>query len=119
MESTDVEIRREKVFVPQGMSVKEITEKYGISKSTAHCSRKRGWFVKKYSRKQVIIDRDHFHPPSAYNIARQVFYKNFSGNPVAQNIKEDLIQEAVNLMFMQSGKVKEGSNEKYNDRYGW
>jgi hypothetical protein len=38
---------------------------------------------------------------------------------VAQNIKEDLIQEAVTLMFMQSGKVKEGANEKYNERYGW
>ena len=34
-------------------------------------------------------------------------------------IKDDLIQEAVSLMFMQSGKVKEGANEKYNERYGY
>lgn len=119
MESTDIEIRREKVFVPKDMSAREITKKYGICQSTAHASIKRGWFIKNYNRKQIIIDREHFHPPSAYNIARQVFFKNFSRNPVAQNIKEDLIQEAVCLMFMQSGKVKEGATEKYNDRYGW
>jgi hypothetical protein len=34
-------------------------------------------------------------------------------------IKDDLIQEAVSLMFMQSGKVKKGANEKYNERYGY
>ncbi len=106
MESRDIEIHREKVFVPKGMSVGEITEKYGISKNTAHASIKRGWFIKNYNKKQVIIDREHFHPTSAYNIARKVFYKNFSRNPVARSIKEDLIQEAICLTFMQSGKVK-------------
>ncbi len=119
MESKDPEIRREKVFVSPEMSVKEISEKYGVCPSTANLSRKRGWLIKNYSRKQIIIDREHFHGPSAYSIARQVYFKNFSNNPVAQSIKEDLIQEAVTLMFMQSGKVREGASEKYNDKYGW
>jgi hypothetical protein len=34
-------------------------------------------------------------------------------------IKEGMIQEAVSLMFMQSGKVKQGANEKYSCRYGY
>jgi transposase len=42
MESTDIEIRREKVFIPKGMCAREITKKYGISHSTAHASIKRG-----------------------------------------------------------------------------
>jgi hypothetical protein len=30
-----------------------------------------------------------------------------------------MIQEAVSLMFMQSGKIKAGATGKYNDRYGF
>jgi hypothetical protein len=30
-----------------------------------------------------------------------------------------MIQEAVSLMFMQSGKVKVGANEKYSEKYGY
>ena len=119
MESATQEIRREKVFVPQDMTVKEIHEKYGISKSAARNSRERGWFIKNYRRNQVVIDREHFNPAISYSIAKKVFFKNFRGNPVAVSIKEDLIQEAVSLMFMQSGKIKEGATEKYNSRYGY
>ncbi|MCK9390115.1 MAG: hypothetical protein M0Q01_00940 [Syntrophales bacterium] len=119
MESTDQEIRREKVFIPQGMSVNEITEKYGISRSSARTSFKRGWFIKNYARNQIIIDREHFNPALCYSIAKQVYWKRFRKNPVAESIKDDLIQEAVSLMFMQSGKVKAGANEKYNERYGF
>jgi hypothetical protein len=119
MEPTTQEIRREKVFIPQNMTTKEIREKYNISKSSALLTRKRGWFVKNYARNQIIIDREHFHPAISYSIAKQVFFKSFSRNPVAVSIKDDLIQEAVTLMFMQSGKVKEGATEKYNSRYGY
>ena len=63
MESPDIEIRREKVFVPQNMSVKEISEKYGVCPSTANLSQKRGWLIKNYSRKQVFIDRNIFTDP--------------------------------------------------------
>jgi hypothetical protein len=31
----------------------------------------------------------------------------------------EIKQEAVSLMFMQSGKIKEGATEKYNDKYGY
>lgn len=115
----DIEIRREKVFVPSDMTVKEIIEKYNISDGAARRSKKRGWFIKNYGRNQVIIDREHFSPEKSYSIAKQVFYKNFRKNPVANSIKEDLIQEAVSLMFMQSGKIREGATTKYNDRYGY
>ena len=113
----EIEIRREKVFLSSGITVKEIMANYGIADSTARESQKRGWFVKNYGRNQVIIDREHFDPMKSYSVAKQVFYKNFRKNPIAQAIKEDLIQEAVSLMFMQSGKIKEGSNRKYNDKY--
>ncbi len=119
MESTDQEIRREKVIIPQGMSVNEIQEKYGISRSSARTSFKRGWFCQNYGRNQIIIDREHFNPTLCYSIAKQVYWKRFRKNPVAESIKDDLIQEAVSLMFMQSGKVKAGANEKYNERYGF
>jgi hypothetical protein len=118
MESTQ-EIRREKVFVPPDMNIKDIMEKYGVAETTARNSLKKGWLVKNYSRNQVIIDRSNFDPKLSYSIAKQVFWKRFRKNPIAVEIRDDLIQEAVTLMFMQSGKVKEGANEKYNCRYGY
>lgn len=118
MESTQ-EIRREKVFVPSDMNIKDIMEKYGVAETTARNAIKKGWLVKNYSRNQVIIDRENFNPEISYSIAKQVFWKRFRKNPIALNIKEDMIQQAVALMFMQSGKVKEGANEKYNDKYGY
>ena len=69
----EIEIRREKVFVPSDMTVKEIMEKYGLSDSVARRSLKRGWFIKNYGRNQVIIDREHFNPETSYSIAKQVF----------------------------------------------
>src|SRR5664280_1422455 len=119
MDSATQEIRREKVFIPQNMTTKEIMKQYNISQSSALTTRKRGWFIKNYARNQVIIDRENFEPMIAYSIANKVFSKNFSRNPVALNIKTDLIQEAVSLMFQQSGKIKEGANEKYSSFYGY
>jgi hypothetical protein len=116
---TDIEIRRERVYVSSDMNINELMEKYGITSAAAVRAKRKGWFTKNYMRKQVIIDRDHFNPAISYSIAKQVFWKSFSKNPVAQSIKEDLIQEAVSLMFMQSGKVKEGANERYNENYGY
>ena len=119
MDTATEEIRREKVFIPENMSVKEIQEKYNISVSSAKTTSKRGWFIKNYATNQVVIDRESFNPKVAYSIANKVFFKNFSRNPVAANIKTDLIQEAVSLMFQQSGKIKEGANEKYSSWYGY
>lgn len=119
METTDQEIRREKVLIPSEMSVDDISQKYGVSRSCAHAAKKKGWLIKNYSRNQIVIDRDHFNPAISYSIAKQVFWKKFSRNPIAQTIKEDMIQEAVSLMFMQSGKVKEGATGKYNSRHGF
>ena len=110
---------REKGLIPSEMTRQEIIEKYRVSRSCAFAAMKTGWLIKNYSRNQVIIDREHFHPESAYGIARQVFWKRFKWNPIAISIKDDMIQEAVSLMFMQSGKIKAGANEKYNDRYGF
>jgi hypothetical protein len=117
--NVDQEIRREKVTIPSEMSIKDIRQKYGVSPGCATIAKKRGWLIKNYSRNQVIIDREHFNPALSYSIAKQVFFKGFKRNPVAISIKNDLIQEAVSLMFMQSGKVKEGATEKYNARYGY
>jgi hypothetical protein len=119
MESGSQEIRREKVFVPVNMNIREIMNKYGVAETTARNSQRKGWLIKNYSRNQVIIDRSNFDAKLCYSIAKQVFWKRFRNHPVALEIRDDLIQEAVTLMYMQSGKVKEGANEKYNCRYGY
>ncbi len=113
------EIRREKVFIPPEMSSKEIQEKYGLPPERAYVARKKGFFVRNYSRKQVIIDPENFDPSISYSTAKRVFWKNFAWNSVAASIKDDLIQEAVTRMYELSGQVKERSNEKYGIGYGY
>ena len=111
------EIRREKVYVDTNSSVKEIMEKHGILQSTATNAKKRGWFVKNYSKKQVMIDRSNFSVKAAYNLAGRVFWKNFAYkySGIALQLKEDLVQEAVVRLFELSGK--HSNNPKYNDNY--
>ena len=113
------EIRREKVFIPPEMTPKEIKEKYGLSSKRAREVLKQGFFVKNYSRKQIIIDPENFDPLISYSTAKRVYFKNFAWNSLAQSIKEDLIQEAVTRMYELSGKVKEGANGKYTIGYGF
>jgi hypothetical protein len=113
------EVRREKIFIPPEMTIEQIQENYGLLRNRANQVKKQGFFVKNYSRKQIIIDPQNFDVATSYNTARKVFWKNFSWNPVAQSIKDDLIQEAVTRMYELSGKVKEGANEKYGIGYGF
>ena len=113
------EIRREKVFVPPEMTTKEIKEKYGLSSEKSYKVKKQGFFVKNYSKKQIIIDPENFDPAISYSTAKRVFWKNFAWNSVAQSIKEDLIQEAVTRMYELSGGVKEGANAKYGSGYSY
>ena len=94
-------------------------EKYNVAETTARNSRKKGWLIKNYSTPQIIIDRESFNPEVCYSIAKKVFWKRLRNNPVAVSIRDDLIQTAVMYMFMQSGKIKEGANEKYNETYGY
>ena len=97
---SDPEIRREKVTVTSDMSLKEIMQKHGISKTCAWNAQKRGWFIKNYSRNQIIIDRDHFNPELCYSIAKQVFWKRLRNNPVAMSIRDDLLQEAEYILIV-------------------
>ena len=113
------EIRREKVFIPPEMTTKEIKEKYGLSSKRAREVLKQGFFVKNYSKKQIIIDPDNFDSATSYSTAKRVYWKNFRWSPVAASIKEDLIQEAVTRMYELSGKVKERANGKYGIGYGY
>jgi hypothetical protein len=80
---------------------------------------KQGFFVKDYSRKQIIIDPENFDPAISYSTAKRVYFRNFAWRPLAQGIKDDLMQEAVTRMYELSGKVKENSNEKYGVGYGF
>jgi len=50
------EIRRERIMIPPEMTKSEIKEKYGLSTRRATEALERGFFVKNYSRKQIIID---------------------------------------------------------------
>ena len=111
------EIRRERIIIPPEMTKREIREKYGLSTRRAREALEKGFFVKNYSKRQVIIDPENFDPAVSYSTAKRVYFKNFRWRPLAQSIKEDLIQEAVMRMFELSGKVKEGANEKYTIGY--
>jgi hypothetical protein len=113
------EIRRERIIIPPEMTKAEIKEKYGLTARRATQALKQGFFVKNYSKRQVIIDPENFDPAVSYSTAKRVYFKNFSWRPLAQSIKEDLIQEAVMRMFELSGKVKEGANGKYTVGYGY
>ena len=113
------EIRRERIIIPPEMTKGEIKEKYGLSTKRAREALEKGFFVKNYSKRQVIIDPTNFNAAVSYSTAKRVYFKNFSWRPLAQSIKEDLIQEAVTTMFELSGKVKEGANGKYSVGYGF
>ena len=113
------EIRREKVFIEPGLTNAEIVEKYGVSKESVYKVKKNGFFVRNYSRKQVICDPSNFDPAISYSTAKRVYWKNFSLNATATSIKDDLIQEAVTRMYELSGKVKERANGKYGMGYNY
>jgi hypothetical protein len=113
------EIRRERIIIPPEMTKKEIREKYGLSARRAREAMRKGFFVKNYSKRQVIIDPTNFDPAVSYSTAKRVYFKNFSWRPLAQSIKEDLIQEGVARMWELSGQVKERANGKYSNGYGY
>jgi hypothetical protein len=109
------EIRRQKIYVPKSMTTRQIKEKYGLNSRAANTARKKGFFVKNYSRPQVCVDPSKFNVDLCYNIAGKVFKSNLSRDPVAMSIREDLIQEAVKSMWEKSGLLKE--SKKYNINY--
>src|SRR5271157_2845426 len=78
------EIRREKVYLQPGMSTAEVMKTYGLSSDQAYAARMKGFFVKNYSKKQIGIDRENFNQAVCYPLAKKVFGKNFSKNPLAQ-----------------------------------
>ena len=51
------EVRREGVFVPSGMTTREIMEKYGIKESAAYNARTMGFFVRNDSKPQVKVNQ--------------------------------------------------------------
>jgi hypothetical protein len=111
------EIRREKVFIPSTMTTQEIKQEYALNSRRAAEAKRKGFFVKNYSKKQIIIEPENFDPAISYSTARRVYWKNFAWRPVAASIKEDLIQEAVARMWELSGKVKERANGRYGSGY--
>ena len=113
------EVRRERILIPPEMPIEEVQERYALSRNRANQVRKQGFFVKNYSKKQIIIDPENFDPAVSYSTAKRVYFKNFAWRPLAQSIKEDLIQEAVTRMYELSGKVKENANGKYGIGYGF
>jgi hypothetical protein len=72
------EIRREKIFIPPEMTTKEIRDKYGLSAKRAREAMKQVFFVKNYSKKQIIIDPENFDPAISYSTAKRVYWKNFA-----------------------------------------
>jgi hypothetical protein len=111
------EIRREKVFLQPGMSTQEIMRSYGLSSGQAYKARVKGFFVKNYSKKQIVIDRENFNSAVVYPLAKKVFAKNFKRSLLAQSLYDDLIQEAATRLFELSGRTKEMANKKYSENY--
>jgi hypothetical protein len=101
------EIGRQKVYVPKSMTTNQVMEKYGLKPGAAYTARKKGFFVKNYSRPQVSVDPSRFDPDICYRIAGKVFKSNLSRDSVACELREDLIQEAVKNMWGKSGLLKE------------
>jgi len=72
--------------------------------------------VKNYMKKQIIIDRDNFNPAIAYNLAKKVYYKNFRFKfKIAEELREDLLQEAWVRLYELSGK--KSTDVRYDDNY--
>ncbi len=113
------EVRRERIIIPPAMTTEEIKQEYALNSRRAAVARRKGFFVKNYSKKQVIIDPENFDPAISYSTAKRVYWRNFAWRPLAQSIKDDLIQEAVTRMYELSGKVKENANERYGIGYGY
>jgi len=111
------EIRRQKVYVSKSMTTNQVMEKYGLKPGAAYTARKKGFFVKNYSRPQVCVDPAKFNPDICYRIAGRVFKSNLSRDPVARSIRDDLIQEAVKSMWEKSGLLKESNNYSINYQY--
>jgi len=111
------EVRREKIFVPPGMSTKEIREKYDFDYQSAWRAKNKGFFVKNYSRPQVKVDPSKFDVDICYRIAGKVFKTNLSFDPVAVSIREDLLQEAVKSMWEKSGTLKPSKRYSINYQY--
>ena len=111
------EIRRQKVYVPKSMTTNQVMEKYGLKKAAACTARRKGFFVKNYSRIQVCVDPSKFNVDLCYNIAGKVFWRNLSRDPIAMSIRDDLIQEAVKSMWEKSGLLKESKKYSINYQY--
>jgi hypothetical protein len=109
------EIRRQKIYVPKSMTTRQVMKMYGLKQEAAYNARKKGFFVKNYSRPQVCVDPSKFNTDICYCIAGKVFKSNLSRDPVARSIRDDLIQEAVKSMWEKSGLLKE--SKKYNINY--
>ena len=109
------EVIREKIIIASGMTTKEVRLKYGLKMNAACNARKRGYFIKNYSKTQVKVNPEKFNTDTCYRIAGKVFKRNLSNDPVAVSLREDLIQEAVKSMWEKSGLLKE--SKKYNINY--
>jgi hypothetical protein len=72
------EIRREKIFIAPEMTTKEIKKEYALNSRRAAEAKRKGFFVKNYSKKQIIIDPENFDPAISYSTAKRVYWKNFA-----------------------------------------
>jgi hypothetical protein len=75
------EIGREKIFIPAEMTSREIQEQYGLSKERSWIAKKKGFFVKNYSKKQVVIDPGSYDPATSYSAAVVSGITATSGGP--------------------------------------
>ena len=101
------------------MTTQQIKQEYAPDSKRAADAKRKGFAVKNYSKKQIIIDPENFDPSVSYSTAKRAYWKNFAWSSQAQSIKDDLIQEAVARMCELSGKAKENGNGKYSVGYGF
>ena len=65
-------VKREKVYVDQSLTNSQIRKKYNLTASAACNAKRKGFFVKNYGKRQIMIDRDQFDHGVAVKIANKV-----------------------------------------------
>lgn len=98
------------------LTYKQLMSKYEICMTTVVTSKRKGFFIKNFRKKTIMIDRDNFDVEKCYAIAKNAFHRIYY-NTIAWFIREDLIQEAVTRMFELSGKIHTHGKDKINYYY--
>ncbi len=79
------EIRREKIFIPPKMTTQQIKQEYALTSRRGADAKRKGFFVKNYSRKQVIIDPENFDTANP-SVGSMIFFRPVTWFPFSSAV---------------------------------